>query len=299
LAPAAFRDQLRGEGLGVRFGPFEVRLRSDVEEILDDLRQLYRDYPLLQGPRVFSAHVELRAARRGPRLVRNVRVLVDGRPPHEDMPRAHALAVLEWAINLVIAARHAAYLMLHAAVLERDGRAVLLPAAPGSGKTTLCAALSSRGWRLLSDEIGLLRPGTLDVLPVPRLLPLKNESIAVLREYAPDAFLGPAIPGTRKGTIAHLRPPADAVHRADEPARARWVVFPRWQRGAALRLAPVAKGPAFIELATHAFNYEALGLPAFETVRDLVAEAECFYLEYSRLDDAVSALDRCSRGLPP
>jgi predicted ATPase len=30
---------------------------------------------------------------------------------------------------------------------------VILPAPPGSGKSTLCAALVTRGWRLLSDEL--------------------------------------------------------------------------------------------------------------------------------------------------
>jgi hypothetical protein len=43
-------------------------------------------------------------------------------------------------------------------VLERGGRALLLPAPSGSGKSTLCAGLAFNGWRLLSDELALLDP---------------------------------------------------------------------------------------------------------------------------------------------
>jgi len=210
------------------------------------------------------------------------------------LPLPHGLAVLEWGLNLVIALRHQAYLMLHAAAVERNGRVLLLPASPGHGKTTLCAGLVHRGWRFLSDEFGLVRPGTRAAIPVPRPLPLKNASIGVIREFAPDAFLGPEISGTRKGTVAHLRPPAASIERADEAAPITAIVFPRWIAGAALALEPVLPGHAFMELATHAFNYEVLGYDGFRTVRDIVGEAACHRLAYSDLEEAVALLTRLS-----
>ncbi|HQX48181.1 MAG TPA: HprK-related kinase A, partial [Steroidobacteraceae bacterium] len=216
--------------------------------------------------------------------------IVDGRAPHEDMPAGQALPVLEWGINLVIALRYHCYLMLHAAVLERGGRALLLPAWPGHGKTTLCAALAHRGWRLFSDEFGLVRPGTRELVPIPRPMPLKNASIDVIRRFAPEAFLGPVIPGTRKGTIAHVRPPAQSVARARETAPAAWIVFPRWEAGATLSLEEMPKSAGYMQLATNAFNYEMLGEPGFETARGLVDGARCYRLVYSDLDEAVAAL---------
>ena len=76
--------------------------------------------------------------------------------------------------------------MLHAAVVERNGSALFLPAMPGSGKSTLCAALTYRGWRLFSDEFGLIEPARGAVLPLPRAIPLKNRSIEVIRRFAPQ-----------------------------------------------------------------------------------------------------------------
>lgn len=297
LSPGAFKARLAGAGVAVRIGPFDVRVKARARGLAAPLHALWRDYPLLSGARVLHAHVEVRDVwRLWPWPQRRVRFLVDGRAPHEDMPAGQALPVLEWGINLVIALRYHCFLMLHAAVLERGGRALLLPAWPGHGKTTLCAALAHRGWRLFSDEFGLLRPGTRELIPMPRPMPLKNASIEVIRHFAPQAFLGPAIPNTRKGTIAHVRPPADSAVRAGETATAAWLVFPRWEEGAPFTLEEIPKSEGYMQLATNAFNYEMLGEASFSTARDLVANTRCFRLVYSDLEAAVTRLTELADG---
>lgn len=291
LSIGEFGARLAGDGVGVRIGPFDVHIRARIDRLAAPLHLLYAHYPLLEGDRVYSCRVALDRRwgwRRGPGW--RVRFAVDGRVPHEDLPIAQALPVLEWGVNLVIAMRFHRFLMLHAAVLERRGRALLLPAAPGQGKTTLCTALAHRGWRLLSDEFGLAVPGTTALIPVPRPMPLKNESIEVMRRFAPEAILGPLIPNTRKGTIAHVRPPRASVEAASSPASARWIVFPRWRPNTALSLVEVPRMEGFMRLATNAFNYDLLGAAGFETVRDIVDGARCFRLAYSDLAEAVAAL---------
>jgi HprK-related kinase A len=291
LGERDFVTRLREHGLAFRLGPFDVLLRNDVRHIETPLFRLYRDYPVLDADRVFSFHARLTNARALRRLHRPlVRFTVDGRVPHEDLPRAHALAVLEWGLNLVIALRSHSLLMLHAAAVERFGGVLLLPALPGHGKTTLCAGLVHRGWRLFSDEFGLVRPAACDLLPLPRPMPLKNESIEIIRAFAPDAEIGPLIPNTRKGTIAHVKPPAASVRAAETAAKPRWIVFPRWEAGAAFDLTELAKMEAFMLLATNAFNYEMLGESAFNAVCALVEGARVFGLVYSDLAEAVERL---------
>ena len=213
------------------------------------------------------------------------------RAPHEDMPPYQALAVLEWGINLVIALRSHYFLMLHAAVLERNGSAILLPAEPGHGKSTLCAAMAHRGWRLFSDEFGLVRPAGGELVPIPRPVALKNESIAVIRSFVPEAFIGPSIPNTRKGTVAHVRPPSISVQQQSVTANAKWIVFPRWVEGKPLSLEPLPKAEAFMLVATNAFNYELLGEDGFCAVRTLVDSSDCFRLVYSDLGEAIAYLN--------
>jgi len=293
LGADAFYAGLRTDGIRLRIGPFTARIQSNAAALEPTLFRLYRHYPLTPSDSIFSFHARL-DERRGllPRRRRWVRFSVDGRVPHEDMPASQSLAVLEWGLNLVIAMRTHHLLMLHSAVLEKNGRALLLPAEPGFGKTTLCAALAHSGWRLFSDEFGLLRPEDGQLLPAPRPMPLKNESVDVIRQFAPIAEIGETIPETRKGDVAHVAPPADSVRRMHETAAARLILFPRWRAGADCRVARTGRFETFMRLATNAFNYEMLGETAFRAVASLVESAESYRLVYSRLDDAVALIDR-------
>jgi HprK-related kinase A len=144
---------------------------------------------------------------------------------------------------------------------------------------------------LFSDEFGLVRPSTVEALPIPRPMPLKNESIDVIRAFAPEAELGPTIANTRKGTIAHVKAPAASIRDASRSAAVRWIVFPKWVAGAQLQCEEMPKAEAFFMLATNAFNYEMLGEAAYGAVRQLVSAAKCYRLVYSDLAQAVPLLN--------
>jgi len=295
LGPDRFGQALAGPGIGVRLGPFNAHIAVPVRRLAEPLFGFYSAYPLLEGDAVYHFRVKVEEVRRKLRPWRPLaRFTVDGQLPHEDLPANQAWPALEWGINLVIALRAHAFLILHTAVVAKNGAALLLPAAPGFGKTTLCTALAHRGWRLLSDEFGLVRPGTSELVPVPRPMALKNESIEVIRQFAPEAVIGPETPDTRKGTVAHVRPPDDAIAGQDDPATARWIIFPRWVAGAELSLQPMSRADGFMTLASNAFNYEVLGERGFDTARNIVGGADCLQLVYSDLDEAVHCIDRLS-----
>lgn len=215
----------------------------------------------------------------------------DGRPPFHPLPGEQAFPILEWGLNWCVSAHCHQYLIVHAAVVERSGRALLLPAPPGSGKSTLCAALVQRGWRLLSDELALLEPATGAAVPLARPVSLKNASIEVIRRFAPEALLGETVHDTLKGSVAHMKPPAEAVRRAMEPAQPRWLVMPRYTAGASATLEPLPRGRAFMQLADSSFNYHLHGRAGFEVLADVVQACDCFEFEYGRLEEAVAVLE--------
>ncbi len=68
-----------------------------------------------------------------------IELWVDGATPFERFPRDTPLPLLEWGINYALAARLCCYLLLHAGCVARADAGVLLPAMPGSGKSTLTA----------------------------------------------------------------------------------------------------------------------------------------------------------------
>jgi HprK-related kinase A len=220
-----------------------------------------------------------------------VELVCDGSRPFEPFPAHSPLPMLEWGANWLIGLRLHHRLLLHAGVLARDDRALVMPAVPGAGKSTLTAALAHSGWRLLSDEFGAIDMQTGEVWPLLKPPVLKNESIGVIRAFAPSAVLGRVHPATRKGDVAHVAPPADAVAARHRPARPFAIVLPHWQQGAQARLEPVTPALACSALAYNAFNYRVCGLDGFRVVARLSREVPAWQLTYSELPDAIQCLD--------
>jgi hypothetical protein len=81
------------------------------------------------------------------------------------------------------------------------------------------------------------------------------------------------------------------VAAAGEPARATHIVFPRYEAGAATRLAPVAKAQLFTRVADNAFNYTVLGATGFDTLGRLAEACAGFDFHYSSLDEAIAVFD--------
>ncbi|MFZ2388368.1 MAG: HprK-related kinase A, partial [Polaromonas sp.] len=209
----------------------------------------------------------------------------------EPLPADHAYPLLEWAMNWCISSHAHQGLLLHAAAIERQGLAVILPAPPGSGKSTLCAGLVSRNWRLLSDEVAMISLADGGVTALARPVSLKNESIDVIRRFAPQAVINRVSHGTSKGSVTHMRAPVEHVSRVDERARPRWVVFPRYVAGAAPMMKSRPKAESMLELGRNAFNYMVLGHRGFNALGDLVSACDCYDFHYSDLDDAMVAFD--------
>nr|WP_305910228.1 HprK-related kinase A [Methylomarinum sp. Ch1-1]MDP4521225.1 HprK-related kinase A [Methylomarinum sp. Ch1-1] len=228
-------------GLSFDIGPFVVRLRTQDVGVLRNLSLLYEDFDLAQQSFV-DFHVDMKQPVGLRRWFRpQILFSVDGHDLFEPFPLSHALPLFEWGLNWCIARRAHQYLMLHSAVVEKMGKAIIFPAFPGAGKSTLSAALGRRGWRFLSDEFGLVRAEDGLLQPMPRPVPLKNESIQVIREFSSTATIGPLFPKTRKGTVAHLKSPSPSVDQCKQLAKPALVIFPRYQKDSEILIQELPK----------------------------------------------------------
>lgn len=303
LSPKALDDCLSGPGLSLNLGAARVRVRTPVEALQSSLRTVYGAFPFEPPEGFFPVTAVVEPARGVRQFFRpQIRFLVDATEPFEPFPADTHLPLLEWGLNFCLAERLNQHLLLHSGVLERDGVGIVFPGVPGAGKSTLTAALACRGFRLLSDEFGVVRLDDGMLLPMVRPAALKNASIDVMRDWAPQGVYGPVFPRTRKGDVCHMAPSPDSVARRHEAALPGLVVFPRFQQGVQAQLRPVPPARVFAKLATHSFNYQTLGARSFDAVTRMVRTCRSHELVYGNLaeaqhivEDLVSAVARARR----
>jgi HprK-related kinase A len=288
--------RLADTGLRLRTGPVVNTIQTRLAPVVQGVARHYADYPVEESESFADFHVRVGPPHSLRRWLKpQVLFQVDGTLPFKPLPAAQAFAMLEWGLNWCVTNQCHQYLIVHAAAVEKSGCALVLPGPPGSGKSTLCAGLVSRGWRLLSDELTLLDLATGHIVPLPRPVSLKNDSIDAIRRYYPGAELGPAVHDTAKGSVAHMKPPAESVRRATETARPRWVAMPRYEHAAAAQLERLSKARTFIHLADNAFNYDVHGRRGFELLSQVIAGCDCFEFRYGALEDAVAVFDEIAR----
>lgn len=274
----------------LQIGPFTVRIDSEIAVVQQGINQLYRDYPRL-NPDVFCDFYVRLFQPSGIRRFFRKQVLFafDQFIPFKPLPYAQAFPFFEWGLNWCISGYSHQFLIIHAAVVEKHGKALILPGAPGSGKSTLCASLINKGWRLLSDELTLVDCLTGSIVAVPRPVSLKNRSIELIANTYPDNEFSPIVHDTLKGSVSLMKPPLDAVSRADEIALPYLVVFPKYQHQASLNLTSLSKAEAFMRMADLSFNYSVLGVEGFNVMSNLIKRCHVYDFIYDGSFDQASA----------
>lgn len=275
--------------LALQIGPVAFRIGSAWRAPLDALARLYAGYPApADGLCDFTVRLEPeRPWRRFVRpsvAIRGDYVLPDAAP----LALAHGLLAAEMGMNLQMALGQRRWLLLHAATVEKDGRAIVMTGESGAGKSTLAALLGERGWRLMGDEFALLDMDSGTLLPFPRAVSLKNGAIGVMEAEAEPGRFGPRLTGTPKGDIRHLRPNREAIARMAEGAKPALILFPRFGEAAAVR--GVGQAEVFMRLTQASTNYVALGRRGFAALTGLVRTVPALAIDYPDTETAVGLI---------
>lgn len=252
--------------LDLRVGPINYRIGSAWAEPIAALRRLYAAYPAPEdGIATLTARIGPPHASR--RWIRPQVAIGGDYSLADTVPMAlrHGLLAVEMAMNMQVALGERRHLLIHAAAVERGGKAVILPGDSGSGKSTLAALLGEAGWRLLADEFVMIDMTSGLIVPFPRAISLKNSAIAAMETRIADpARFGPHLSGTPKGELRHLRPDAQAIARMDEPAQPALILFPSYGFDPASE--GVSRSELFGRITEGSTNYIALGQAGFDMV---------------------------------
>ena len=174
---------------------------------------------------------------------------------------------------------------LHAGVVGTGTSCILLPAAAGSGKSSLTMALVDRGFSYFSDEVALIESRTFRVPPVPLAMCIKSTGWDLLSRYCPHLLSLPVHVRVDEKVIRYIPPPANTAEQNAVPVS--HIMFPRYDQDAQTRLERIDRSAALGRLMG-----ECLALRQRldqKIVRELIhwiAGIECYELTFSSLDTA-------------
>lgn len=207
----------------------------------------------------------------------------DQHTPFFPLPLSQSYALLEWGLNWCIATHNFNHLLIHSAVLVKDGQAIIFPAEPGSGKSTLTTWLGLNGWEVYSDEMAVIDLQSLTVKPLYRPICVKNQSIELINSWRKDAKMTPVCHDTAKGSVAHVKVHDWATYKHFEPVPIKGVVFPKYNAAVEEDLYQITKAQLFESLCANAFNYHLLSHDGYDAMYRLVSSVDTLEIHYNDL----------------
>ncbi len=295
LSLADLKARLRGDGLILVVGPFLVKIHSAMNLIAQGIHLLYEHHSVLEHAPFCDFHMRFVSSSGYRRWHKpKMRFYFGSQEPFLPLPAHQAMPLFEWAMNWCMANHSHQYLVIHAASLEKNGQGLVMPAPPGSGKSTLSAGLVSRGWRLLSDELAMIDVKKGHLVGLARPISLKGASLQVIKKFEPQSIFSKEVMTDTKGLVGHLKPSLQSVSRVNEKVMPSLIVFPKWANATQATLTPRPKGKTFLEISENSFNYATLGSDGFQTMAKMLRGCLCYDFHYADLDQAVAVFETLS-----
>ena len=180
---------------------------------------------------------------------------------------------------------------IHAGVVGAGRTCILLPAAPGSGKSSLTAALTHRGFTYFSDEVALIESHTFRVPPAPLAMCVKSTGWDMMAKYYPELLRVPSHGRSDGKMVRYLPPPADAIAKASAPVS--HIVFPKYNAKCTTELCAISRSDALGRLMD-----ECLALRRRLTAQDAqdicrwIQGIDCYSLRFSSLTEAADLVSK-------
>ncbi len=288
------RAALRNGSFTLHLGPFSHLVSGASEPLLDFLSDTYRDYSVELTP---SDVTDVLLRLEAPNILRRfIRRQITPNPgfkvPAVPLPLSMSPLAFEMGLNLSVALKCCRFINVHAGVVADKDGAIVMSAASGGGKSTLTAALLQHGYRLFSDEFALLGLDQPLLHPYPRPISLKQETIPVVRDMVGDNWISKVVTGTPKGDIAYYRARASDLAQDKTSAKAKLVLFPKFEKG----VRPIARqlnpAEAIMRLVPASTNYSLLGEPAFHAITGLLKNIRAYEITYGSTIDSLRLVEQ-------
>lgn len=174
--------------------------------------------------------------------------------------------------------------VLHAAVVTRNGICLLIAGPSGAGKTTLALALIDKGWSYLSDDAAPWDPRSGSILSFPKPLNIKD---ATRWERLRTRWSPPSWPAIPKGGLPV--PAAALTPTSQDAVRPTHLVFSKFAPRQPSGLENLSLAQALARCGELVRHLDPLTL---KQLGDLSRQSERAQLSYESTDQAIHLLSR-------
>lgn len=221
--------------------------------------------------------------------MRHIEIYCDGELSEVCASTEELAPIVKSLIWVTSVNRHAFLLDIHAGVVGNGEACLLLPGAPGSGKSTLTAALVHDGYQLYSDEVALLADGTFDVFPVPLAICVKASGVDALASRFPSVRDLPMHLRADGKRVGYLSPPPSSLAPNGSACRVAALVFPRYSATATTALVQIPAVDALQQLLDECLVLrERLDVGRVERLVTWIGSIPAYRLAYASIDAATS-----------
>jgi hypothetical protein len=216
-------------------------------------------------------------------------ILVNGKKEYRTNRKSELFSHLEWMVTCNTLFRLQEFFQIHAGAVVKGGKVILLPAGHGSGKTTLTLSLTRNHYSCLSDDIVLIDPKSLSVIPFPRSFLIKDGTFKKLA--------GSNLINKRNGYYCRSEDTFYFNPDVNNKLSARKIkpyaiVELKHNRRFRNELKPVNKSQMCIKLLRQSFNVHDYKRKAVTILTGLVRKSKCYSLKTNNVDDAVRLISQ-------
>lgn len=177
-------------------------------------------------------------------------------------------------------------LLLHAAVLSKGNKALLLPGQPAAGKSTLTAALAHTGWTYMSDELAIINPISCKVAPYPMPIGIKSKSVDPLAKLIPDLITKPVHQRADNRKVRYLLPQKTKTSGSLD---VRAIIFPKYSPNAKTQLTKIDPLNTLKQLSTTGSSERSLTENDIKSLITL-AQKPAYNLDINNLNTAIKLI---------
>ena len=179
----------------------------------------------------------------------------------------------------------------HAAMVANDDCGIMLCAPRESGKSTLAACLTARGFGLLADEPALLHLKDWSVSPLHMPISLKEGSWSILQRHLPQVADAPVHLRSDGAKLLMVYPPPQ--HRAMRSRRLTHIVFPRFAPLSPPEFETLSFLQTLCLLSEGGMHFaKQFTHEDFETLLHSLVRTPSYRLQYTSLEEALQMLQQ-------